>query len=176
MFPAACHSERAQSKCVQRIFCSNTADIFEELETSWQHIFFIHTGWVCIHGNFQEPLRFTTMSWNYLYCLMSFCLFLSLPLSQGSLEKENDLRKMEWTERGQFNICFYLIGNRGRILEECVGNQDRQKDTLNEIIFELFHIFSMHGCSFIQSGIVRKKNALGLLSVLSGAKWLTTEG
>lgn len=94
-----------------------------------KHFFLIHTGWVCIHGNFQKPLRFTTMSWNYRYCLISFCLFLSLPLSQGSLEKEKDLRTMEWTERGQFNICFYLIGNRERF-SDGVETQRRQKRSL----------------------------------------------
>lgn len=33
-------------------------------------------------------------------------------------EKQRDLKKMEWLEQGQFNICFNLVGNGGRILEK----------------------------------------------------------
>lgn len=120
--------QRAVQTCPENILEKYSRHFWRVGHILTKHFFpLIRTGWVCIHGNFQEPLRFTTMSWNYLYCLISFCLFLSLPLSQGSLEKEKDLRKMEWTERGQFNICFCLIGNRGRMLEKWCRNPRQTK-------------------------------------------------
>lgn len=38
---------------------------------------------------------------------------------------------MEWTERGQFNICFNLVGNGGRISEKV--KRGRGKYTMDAI-------------------------------------------
>lgn len=52
--------------------------------------------WIRIHGNSQEQQRLTTMSLNFCYSPSSFTflsLFLSLPLSQGSLQKKKRFEK-----------------------------------------------------------------------------------
>lgn len=56
-----CHSESTAEE-VQSCFLKILQTFFK----SWRHtdktFFFIHTSLVCIHGNFQDALRFTTLS------------------------------------------------------------------------------------------------------------------
>lgn len=71
-FACVCQSQRGKYKCPHHASCPHHKDV-RRLK-SWTHLFLIHTGWVCIHGNFQEWLRFITMFWNCLYCLNRFFL------------------------------------------------------------------------------------------------------
>lgn len=83
---------------------------------------------------------------------LSVCFFL-FHFLKDLWRKKKDLRKMEWTEWGQFNICFYLIDNRGWISHKWWRNPGQtKKETLSEIIFEHYFctvwICSMHDYSF----------------------------
>lgn len=55
----------------------------------------IHTSLVCNHGNIQQLLRFSTLSWNYCCCVRSFFLSVSLSPTFSRISGERERKKQK---------------------------------------------------------------------------------